>query len=529
VLDAILEGGTVVDGTGTPGFVTDVAISGDTIVRIADCSDLDARERVDCTGLVVAPGFIDMHGHSDELLLVEPSAESKITQGVTTEVGGNCGTSPGPLSEDAFAIRRARLRSMYGFDFEWRDIGGFLDRLDAEPPALNFACLVGLGETRASVGGDRPLPLEAAALARECAAVRTACEQGAIGVSSGLIYPPGNFADTTELVALASAARAAGSPLYATHLRDEGDRLIEAVDEAIEIGRRADVGVQLSHHKAAGKRNWGKVHDSLARIDRARALGLDVSLDQYPYKASSTGLDVILPEDVNVGGGDAVARRLSDPAYAKLVAARVELEYAGRWRGILVSAVAGEANRGYEGLTIEQIAARSGAAPVDAALALLRDERLDVQAIYFTMCEDDLRTVLSYGLTCIGSDASARSPSGLTGHGKPHPRAYGTFPRVLARYVRAARLLTLEEAVRRCTSLASTRIGLRKRGAIALGWHADVTVFDSKTISDTATYEDPHRISVGVARVYVNGVTVAVEGRQTGARPGRVLRRGRDL
>ena len=529
MFDIILKAGRVFDGTGTSGFHTDIAIYDGRVARVGECAQDDAIVRIDCKGLAIAPGFIDMHGHSDEMLLVDPAADSKIRQGVTTEVGGNCGASPGPLSDDELEDRRRRFRNAYDFEIETRHIGEFLDALDASPPAMNFCCLVGLGETRRAVGGTSNEPLDAPTLDRECALVRQACEDGAIGVSSGLIYPPGCFADAAELAALATAARVAGSPLYASHIRSEGDGLIDAVDEALEVGRRADVAVQLSHHKASGKKNWGKVHDTLARVERAGASGLDVVLDEYPYKASSTGLDVILPKDVNVGGPDAVAQRLSDPAYAALVAARVELEYAGRWNDVLVASVSSEQNKDVEGMTIAQIAAKSGETPVGVALRLLVEERLDVAAIYFTMCEHDVRTVLSYARTSIGSDASVRRAVGRTARGKPHPRGFGTFPRVLKRYVRDARLLTLEEAVRRATSLPARRLGLRQRGVIAPGWFADIVVFDPANVADTATYEDPYRYPNGIAHVLVNGVTVVLNGRSTGQRPGHVLRRGRDL
>lgn len=529
MLDVILRGGLIIDGTGTPGYRTDIAFKNGVIARIGDCASHDAAVRVECAGLVIAPGFIDMHGHSDEILLVDPCADSKIRQGVTTELGGNCGASPGPLSQEEFASRKERYHVSYGFELVTSTIGGFFDSLEKAEPVMNFCTLVGCGETRAAVGGVEDKPLDSAALDRECALVREACEQGAIGISSGLIYPPGRFADADELVALASAARDAGSALYASHIRSEGDDLVESVAEALAIGERADVAVQLSHHKASGKQNWGKVHDTLAMVDRSRASGLDVILDQYPYKASSTGLHVILPKDVDVGSHDEIAQRLADKRYAALVAARIELHYGDRWNDVVIASVASEKNRRYEGMTIAQIAAESDRQPVGAALDLLVEERLQVAAIYFTMCEDDVRTVLSYGHTSIGSDAGVRSVGGITAHGKPHPRAFGTFPRIFKRYVRDTRLLRLEEAVRRSTSLPARRLGLRKRGVLDTGFHADVVVFDPETIADLATYEDPYRYPEGIAHVFVNGVAAVRDGRSTGARAGRALRRGRDL
>ena len=529
MLDVVLENALIVDGTGAAAFHTDIALRGDRIVRIGDCSGRDVAQRIDCSAFAAAPGFIDMHGHSDEVLFVLPTADSKILQGVTLEVGGNCGASPGPFSADMLARRRADLRSHFGIETSHEDFGGFLDALELAPPAMNFCCLVGLGEAREAVGGVTPEPLTREDLERECALVREACERGAIGVSSGLIYQPGSFADVHELTTLAATAAKAGSPLYASHIRSEGDALVESVEEALEIGRRGDVAVQLSHHKASGRRNWGKVHDTLALVERARSSGLDVVLDQYPYKASSTGLDVILPPDVNVGTRQEIAARLTDPAYFGITAGRIELEYAGRWHEVLIASVATERARHFEGMTVAAISEQTGAPPAEAALALLRDEVLDVAAIYFTMCEDDLRTVLEYPNTCIGSDASARAITGVTAHGKPHPRAYGAFPRVFKQYVREKRLLSLEEAVRRATSLAATRLGLRDRGRIVEGSFADVVLFEPGVIADTSTYADPHSYPVGIDSVFVNGTAVVRAGKITGARPGRVLRRGRDL
>jgi N-acyl-D-amino-acid deacylase len=529
MLDVVLESGDILDGSGKEHFVTDVAIEGDRIVRIGDCSEFPAVSRVPCRGLVVAPGFIDMHGHSDETLLVLPSADSKVRQGITTEVGGNCGASPAPLSGIGLRERRQSLHDRYGLEPSWTDFAGFFAELERVKPAFNFCCLAGLGTIRSSLDALAPHPLDRETTQRAQRAVREACEQGAIGVSSGLIYPPGSFADTGELIALAQAAAESGSPLYASHIRSEGDGLLEAVDEALDVGRRSGCAVQLSHHKASRRRNWGKVHDSLARVERARAGGLDVVLDQYPYTASSTGLDVILPDDVRVGTDEEIAARLRDRRYAALVAARVELDYGGHWHEVFVAAVGSQKNKPYEGMSIAEAAQAMGVTPVAAALRLLVEEKLAVAAIYFTMCEDDVKTVLSYQHTSIGSDASVRAISGITSGGKPHPRAYGTFPRIFKRYVRETPVLTLPEAVRRASTLAARRLGLRSRGELVQGYFADVVVFDRGKIADTATYREPHRYPEGIVHVFVNGAPVVAFGEPTGGRPGRVLRRGPDL
>jgi N-acyl-D-amino-acid deacylase len=529
MLDVILRDGLIVDGSGRSPMRTDIAFAADRVVRIGDCTGADARLTLDVSGLVVAPGFIDMHGHSDEVLLVLPAASSKLHQGITTEVGGNCGASPAPLARTALSEKRDEMHRHYDMLPQWTDFDGFFRALEQTPPAINFCCFAGLGTIRSALDLIAGTPLDREDIKRAGALVREACEQGAIGVSSGLIYPPGNAADTAELVELAAMAAAAGSPLYASHIRSEGDLLIEAVDEALEVGWRSGCAVQLSHHKASRRRNWGKVHDTLARVDQARDRGMDVVIDQYPYKASSTGLDVLLPEDVNVGTRAEVAKRLADPRYAALVAARVELEHGERWNDVMVASVATQRNRGYEGQTIAAIAHTTGRTPVDALLRLLVEESLDVGAIFFTMCEDDVRTVLSYRQTCIGSDAVAQATEGITARGKPHPRTFGTFARIFKRYVRDSALLSLEEAVRRATSLAAMRLGLRGRGKLEDGAYADAVVFDAGRIADTATYEQPQQYPLGVVHVFVNGTLAIRDGVQTGAHAGRVLRRGRDL
>ena len=529
MLDVILDGGSIVDGTGRQPFVTDLAVAADRIVRIGDCSELEAVERLDVRGRAVSPGFIDMHGHSDEVLLALPSADGKIRQGITLEVGGNCGFSPAPLHGAALTDKRQEMSDRFGMEVDWTGFEGFFGALEASPPAMNFCCLVGLGTVRSAIAALGPAPLDREQTDAAAALVREACEHGAIGVSSGLIYPPGRSADVGELVALSAAAAAGGAALYASHIRSEGSALVEAVDEALEVGRRSGCAVQLSHHKAAGRRNWGKVHDTLARIDRARDGGLDVVLDQYPYKASSTGLDVILPDDVNVGPRAQVVARLSDPQYAALVAARVELEYGDRWHEVLLASVSSSANRRFEGQTMTEIAATMGCSPVAAALRLLVEEKLEAAAIYFTMCEDDVKTVLSYRNTCIGTDATARALRGPTARGKPHPRTFGTFPRIFKRYVRDLGVLSLPEAVRRATSLAARRLGLRDRGELAAGAFADIVVFDSERIADTATYAQPYSFPAGIQHVFVNGAAAVRDGAITGSRSGRVLRRGRDL
>ena len=522
----IIEGADLYDGLGGAPMRTDLAVVDDEIVLIGDLSEREAHERVDGRGLALAPGFIDVHSHSDELWLVNPRCDGKIVQGVTTEIGGNCGSSVAPLRGTALERRRESLRPL-GLEPEWSDLAGFFELVERSGLALNAATLVGLGTTRRCVRGDAPGRLADEELQSETTLVREAIEQGALGVSSGLIYTPSRYADLRELAACSVAARESGAPRYVSHLRNEGDDLLEAVAEALDVGRRAGVAVQFSHHKAAGKKNWGKVHRSLAALERARGEGLAVHADLYPYVASWTDLDTILPDDARDGGVDAILERLADPATAAALALRLELDHGGEWDDILLTTVGSERNADAPGQRLDKYARRKRLSPARAALALLLEERLDVQAIFFNMSEDDVATVMSSPFSCIGSDASARAKSGVTAQGYPHPRTFGTFPRVFGRYVRGRHTLELAEAIRRMTSLPADIFGLADRGRLAIGAYADLVLFDPDTVRDTATYEDPFEYPLGIERVWVNGRTVARDGVPTGALPGRILRGGR--
>jgi N-acyl-D-amino-acid deacylase len=524
VIDTIVSGAAIYDGTGTPPFTTDLAIVDDRIALIGDLSDREAVHTVDGAGLALAPGFIDAHSHSDELWLVDGRCVGKVLQGVTTEIAGNCGSSVAPLYGLA-RERRANDISVYGLTVEWETLDEFYALVERSGVSINVASLVGLGTTRRCVRGDAEGRLDDAEREAEAALVRDAVEQGALGVSSGLIYTPSRWADVDELAAMARAAAHAGAPMYATHLRDEGDALLEAVDEALEVARRAEVAVQFSHHKAAWKRNWGKVHQSLAAIDKARAQGVRAAADAYPYVALWTDLSTILPESALFGGREQTLERLADPQAAASIALALELAWKDAWHDIMIAEVRTEQNEGLAGMRLDDVAALWGTSPVRAALRLLREERLDTQAIFFAMSEDDVASVLSADFTCIGSDASARAIVGKTARGVPHPRTYGTFPRVIGRYVRRRPTFELTEAIRRMTSLPATLFGLRNRGRIEPGAFADLVLFDPETIRDTATYEQPLAYPSGIAGVWVNGACVARNGEHTGARPGKVLRR----
>jgi N-acyl-D-amino-acid deacylase len=458
--------------------------------------------------------------------LVNPRCEGKILQGVTTEIGGNCGTSVAPLRGEAL-VRKQEELTVYRHEAHWSSLDEFFTLLQHQGIALNVATLIGLGTTRRAIWGDRPDKLDADALRAQCALVREGIEQGGLGVSSGLIYVPSRYADSDELIACADTARRAGQPRYASHIRDEGEHLVEAVEEALEVGRRAEVAVQCSHHKANGKKNWGKVHATLHAIARAREQGLTVHTDAYPYAAMWTDLSTILPSEILSGGREETLIRLSDPATSAMLAFRLELERADTWRDIMLTGGLSERNAHLAGVRLDALARDQRVPASRAALRLLLEERLNPQAIFFSMHEDDVDTVLSAPFTCIGSDASARGLHGITAQGVPHPRTYGTFPRVFKRFVRERKTLEFSEAIRRMTSLPADIFGLIDRGRIAVGAYADLVLFDEQRIADTATYERPCSPPVGIATVFVNGKAVVRDGHVTGALPGRTLRGGR--
>ena len=527
MISTIIQGAQIYDGVSERPIATDLGIVGDRIALLGDLRDRDAYERIDGHERILAPGFIDVHAHTDELWIVDGRCEGKIRQGVTTEIGGNCGTSVAPLRGFAERRRAEDLRAA-GMELAWRDLDDFFSIVERTGVALNVATLVGLGTTRRCVRGDDDVVLEKSELAAQARLVREAIEQGALGISSGLIYVPSRYADASELVACAIAAREAGMPRYVSHVRSESDALLEAVTEALDIGRVADVAVQLSHHKAAGKKNWGRVHRSLELVAQARGSGRAVYADVYPYVALWTDLDTILPDDARAGGRDATLERLRDPETSAALALRLTLDRDDdEWHDIQISSVASGRNDALVGMRLDEIARSWRLSPPRAALRLLEEERLGVQAIFFAMSEDDVASVLSADFVSIGSDASARAIAGPTAQGLPHPRTFGAFPRVFGRYVRGRHTLELGEAIRRMTSLAADQFGILERGRIRIGSYADLVLFDPKTIVDTATYERPFAYPHGIDAVWVNGRAVVRDGESTGARPGRVLRGGR--
>ncbi len=502
--DLLIRGGTVIDGTGAPRKRADVGIRGDTIVAIGDLANATAKTTLDATNQVVAPGFIDLLGNSQAAVLLDPRLEGKVRQGVTTEVTGE-GHSPGPQN-DAMRAEMERTKPTGWPEVTWTTLGRFMSEVEKKGTALNFAFYVGAANSREMVLGhaDRaPSPDE---LRRMEAITKQAMDEGAVGVSSALIYPPGRFATTAELIAL---ARVGGS--YWTHLRNESGTIDAAIDEAIRIGREAKVPVNIFHLKVGGATNWGRMPAILKKIEAAQKSGVDIAANIYPFTASSTELTSTVSAWALEGGYPAFLGRLKDPAQRKRIASEIRANPA--------TVIRGNPSR-----TLGDIAKQLHVEPAEAALRLFEQSpRKSPLAIFHSFSEADMKAALVQPWVAFGSDSGAVVEA-LKEYGG-HPRAYATFTRVLAKYVRDEKLLTLEEAVRKMTSLAASRAGFRDRGLLREGMKADIVVFDPQRVQDRSTYEDPHHFSEGVAHVLVNGVPVLRDGKMTGALPGRVLRR----
>jgi dihydroorotase/N-acyl-D-amino-acid deacylase len=529
-LDIVLEGGWVVDGTGNPGYKADIGVRDGRLVAIGMLDDVDARRRIRVDDLVVAPGFIDMLGWSEIRLLADGRAVSKITQGITTEITGE-GTSVAPQTAATVADDAEYYESL-GVTVDWLDLDGYFERLERSGSAINLATFVGATQVRRIVLGDENRAPNGEELRRMAALVDSAMMQGALGISSSLVYAPAFYASTMELVALARAARAHGG-IYATHLRNEGAAMDEALDEAFSIAQSADIPVEVWHLKRAGQTNWGDMRRVVARIDSARDAGIDVTADLYPYQAGAAPLSASIPQWVHEGGADSLVARLRDPTIRSRVRREITgpstgiqnfYRDAGGGAGVLVSGILADSLRYLEGKSIQQIAAIWGVDTEAALFDLLVKDDAHTGAIYFMMQEDDVREALRAPWTSFCTDFGAVAPDGVLSKDRVHPRVYGSYPRILGRYVREHRLISLEEAVRKMTSLPAQRVGLLDRGILRPGMAADVTVFDARTIIDLATFENPHQVSQGVRYVMVNGEIVLDNGTVTDARPGRGLR-----
>jgi len=524
VTDLLLRGGTVIDGTGAPARMADVAIRDDRIVAVGPDLAADGARVIDAGGKAVAPGFIDIHSHSDEAMFVNDALESALHMGVTCVVCGNCGGSSAPVSGLAEAELDRELARL-AVKRTWSSFAEYASAVDRARPAINVCSFVGHGTLGSCVMGAEDRAPTADELRRMRALLATSMDEGAIGMASGLIYPPSAFGTTDELASLCAVVREKGG-LYASHIRNESSRLLDAVEENLEIGRRSRVRVELSHHKAAGQSNWGRVRESTALIEAARAAGVDVTADQYPYTASSTGLAVTIPNWVHEGGTAKMCERLADPA----VRARIrteEVETGRAWDRIVIARARHHPE--WAGKTVAQLSAEAARDPLEWSCDALIEHDGAVDIVHHSMSEDDVRYVMAKPWVAIGSDSRANAPYGPLSFGKPHPRSYGTFPRVLGRYARDEKVLALVDAVRKMTALPASRLRLAGGGILRGGARADIVLFDPSTIADAATYDDPHRYPVGIEWVIVNGGVALERGETSRERHGRFLRLGAEL
>jgi N-acyl-D-amino-acid deacylase len=522
----LLRGAAVYDGTGAPPVEAAVAVEGAVISALGPALDAAGAEVLDLRGLALAPGFVDIHSHTDIELLVDPRCESKVRQGVTTEVTGPDGSSMGPWTPGTFQGQRAEYRRRYGIEIDFRDPGGFLRRLERERIAVNAATMVGAGTVRSAVVGSVNRPANRTERARMAELVQEAVRAGVCGLSSGLEYAPGGYATIDELVALCDPLRGTGLP-YASHMRSEDDQLLAAVEETLEIGRRARLPVHISHFKADGRPNWWKGGPARALVEAARESGVDVTFDRYPYAAWSTGLSQLFPIWTKSGGTRVFLRRIVSPALRarieSAVRARVE-QLEGGWDGVMVSQAGSPSLAWAQGRRLGALAAEHGVDPYDLLVRLVTQDRDATRMVGFGMNEEDTELMLAHPLAMIASDGSGLATSGPLSEGTPHPRNYGTFPRVLGHYARDRRLFPLEVAIKKMTSMPADRVRLAGRGRIAVGAFADLVAFDPSRVADLATFERPHQYPAGIVHVMVNGRLVVRDGEHTLELPGRVVR-----
>ena len=516
MFDLTIVNGTILDGTGGPALRADIGVTGDRITAIGDLGIAGAGQVLDARDHIVCPGFIDTHSHSDAYLLIEPSAPSKIYQGVTTEVVGNCGASAAPRQGLA---RMPSDWEPFTYPGRWNTMAEYRRLTEQVKPAVNVVALVGHNTLRASVMGYEGRAATTAELSAMERLLETSLDEGGRGLSTGLIYPPGMYATREEIVTLARIVKRKNG-IYTSHMRSESSRLIEALEETTSVGRETGVRVQVSHLKTSGKSNWHLIGAALETIERARREGVEVMADRYPYISSCTDLDVIFPDWATEGGRDAELARLRDPA----TRSRLRDELLGNrsersWGNITIGSTTA-ANARFRGMPLEEAAANLGMTPVDAALFLIESDNLATSAFFQGMSEDNLWRILAQPWVMIGSDASLRAPLGPLSHDFPHPRAYGTFPRVL-RAALDGKTLSPEEMIRKMTSLPASQFNLGSRGIVRKGAFADITVFDPVAICDCATFGAPHQLSRGITHVVVNGIPAMQNGRLTGQQSGR--------
>jgi len=516
--DILITGGEVLDGTGAPARPAEVAVRGDRIAAVRRKVTGRSRLVLDARGCCISPGFVDAHSHSDAYLLLEPSAPSKVMQGITTEIVGQCGASAAPL------LGAARLPGdwrRFSYPGRWRSVADYRDLLQRCRPAVNVRLFVGHNTLRRCILGDEPRPADPEELRRMGELLEESLRQGAAGLSSGLVYPPGKFATAEELIELTRIVARHGG-VYSTHMRNESQGLARAVSEQLHIARLSGVSLEISHLKLGGSADRAVLDRALAMIDAARREGLEVGADAYPYTASCTDLDILLPEEAWKRGPEHEMNLLWNPDSRRRLVQSLQARLSdAEWEKIIIGTTVDPANRRFRGRNLREVARELRCPPAEAVVQLLIRDRLGTQAIFTGLRQEDVERILALPYVCLGTDAALRSPEGPLGEDHPHPRAYGTFPRFL-RLCREG-LLPLAEGVRKLTSLPAGRFGLKGRGVVKAGAFADLVVFDPREVTDTATYRRPHSFPTGIRTVIVNGMLTVHEGRLTGRRGGRFL------
>jgi len=525
--DLLIAGGSVLNGEGTPAVRADVGIRGGRIATIGDLRTATATRRIDAAGLTVAPGFIDMHNHSDYTILVEPKAESMIRQGVTTMVLGES-RSAGPIKAGS---DEARARAD-GVTVDWTTLGGYFAKLERQHMSTNIASYVGEEQVWTYVKGYGESPATSPELVEMKRLIADAMQDGAMGLSTALLQPPSSFATTANLIELAKTAKQYGG-IYSSHIRDEGEGVFHAIDEAIQVGKGANLRVDIIHMKIAHKKLWGRANEIIAMVQRARDEGYDIRANVYPYTAGQNNLSSIVPPWAHDGGREKMLERLKDPAARKRMREEVMnglpnwynhyLATGDGWAGMLLVSLRNERNKPFQGKRMSELIAARGGHPADVLFDVLLEEGGSVPTVFFHHSESDMQLILKQPWTSIGSDGSAVSPDGPTGRTHPHPRYYGTFPRVLGRYARELKVITLPEAVKKMTSMNADKLGITDRGRLKEGLAADVTIFDQDRVIDRATFEQPHQFPLGIKYVIVNGVVTVDNEQHTGALAGHVL------
>ncbi len=522
----VIKGARIIDGTGSPEFHGDIGISGDRIGRIGNIPDENGKRVIKAEGIVASPGFVDIHSHSDYYLLIDSRGEGKIRQGVTTEIGGNCGYSAAPICGEEFEERKKTYKDLYGLDADWKDLDDYFERLETGGLPYNFGLLIGHNTIRGSIMGARADNPSESEMGRMLEMVRPGMENGAFGISTGLIYPPACFSEEEEIIRLCQLVRDMGG-IFTVHMRSEGDLLIEAVEEAIRISSKSNIPIQISHLKTAGKDNWTKIDTVFSIIEEARGRGIDVTADRYPYTASNTLLNAILPNWVLEGGRTTGISRLKDLGLRK----KIEEELSKKrdlssFDRINISQVFKDSNKPYEGLSILRASKRAEKDIYAFLFDLLTEEEMLAEGIFFSMDEENLKKILSRPYVMVASDSASIGIDGPLSKGRPHPRGFGAFPRVISKYVREERVLDLETAIKKMTYDPCRKFGITDRGIIKIGSYADIVLFDPERIKDLASYDDPMQFPEGIAYVVLNGEIALERGNITSWKAGRVLRRG---